>query len=1095
MSHSSLRRMGQAICCCIAPLMVCVFGMGVSEATTFYVDQAAGNNQNHGQSPEQAFASIQRAANAVQPGDTVIVAEGVYFETIRITTAGTTDQPITFRAANRALGSVIITGADRAIRQRQTPWTLEDETLGLYSVPLDHAPARVLYSNTDLLPYTTLDGLKNFIMPNHAPGARHGFAYDKQAQKLYVRLHPSREYGSTNPADHIMAVGGEGGVGFAGNGINKDAHFNLGVVTDEPAHVIIDGFTFETPGVAGVYVRGSDVTVQHCWFRGCRTGVSGQTQSSDASQTTNNITVAYCDYSQYPAFDDVVELLQTYRPDGQPLPNNAPRIFWWNRKGSGVGTHNTYETGIINLVGTNWQVHHNHIHDAFEGMSCWAIRWSDRLEVHDNVFARLVDNAVEAEDHAKNLYVYDNVIRNTFEPFSWQPLGGEPWPGPVYIYRNIIDNDPQLMRLWRNAGHTPGWFKAGAPGKNWNREHMQGVPKDVVRPPGDGVVVFNNTVFYPYGDFMTRVQPMERAFENFHFVNNICHASGFANGDAFEGSRIQFVSNLWVGNGSEPDARGQIFAGEDGQVLPDVAALRLKDPAQGEFAPQAGSPAIDAAKILPVTVSLPRLDQPLTDIGAVPHEQPTPSPKVGPLMQPVPFQPLAIEPLPTTSMTISLSEKPTPNMQGLKLNTSNASLKTVPGPYLNTTGMTADTTQNITATRPQPASEQGTLSLWIRLDETVQSGEEADELSAPILEWPGVAKLSLEGNPSAATIRWMWADHPFDARNMVTHVPGLPGPGWYHLAYVWDANAGISQGYLNGTPLRLPGTRIDPWQMQSNETELSLHVGPLAIGPISVYDTALTAEQIREQVPTFYQDSMATMLGQRELGPLEVQPGKLLYANPLDSQDDVANWRMEGPGKVSFDDGVMLMQSQRPDGPRGHVVFWIDRDFPKNFVARWQVQPVDAEGLCIVFFAATGHEGKDLFDPSLPERKGLFPRYVKGQINCYHISYYANAPDAPGRITVNMRKNAGFYLVANGPPGIKPGSADWHEVTLVKNKGHVELAIDGQKVIDFFDNGQTYGPVLGSGKIGLRQMQWTRMRYRNLRIYAMDTGQGDQTQQ
>jgi hypothetical protein len=84
-----------------------------------------------------------------------------------------------------------------------------------------------------------------------------------------------------------------------------------------------------------------------------------------------------------------------------------------------------------------------------------------------------------------------------------------------------------------------------------------------------------------------------------------------------------------------------------------------------------------------------------------------------------------------------------------------------------------------------------------------------------------------------------------------------------------------------------------------------------------------------------------------------------------------------------------------------------------------------------------------------------------------------------------MRRNAGFHLVANGPPGIAPGSQEVHGVRLIKDDAHVQLLVDGRVIIDFTDDGRQYGPVLGAGQIGFRQMQWTTAGYRELRIRGL----------
>ena len=142
------------------------------------------------------------------------------------------------------------------------------------------------------------------------------------------------------------------------------------------------------------------------------------------------------------------------------------------------------------------------------------------------------------------------------------------------------------------------------------------------------------------------------------------------------------------------------------------------------------------------------------------------------------------------------------------------------------------------------------------------------------------------------------------------------------------------------------------------------------------------------------------------------------------------------------------------------------------------------QGFVSFFFAATGVNGEDIFDPKLKERNGVFSQYTKSDLNTYHISYYANAAHNPNRPYSHLRKNKGFYKVLEGEQGIPPASTGIHRISLVKENAHIQLFVDERKVIDWVDDGKTYGPVLSGGKIGFRQMKWTHFRYRNFNVWG-----------
>ena len=211
--------------------------------------------------------------------------------------------------------------------------------------------------------------------------------------------------------------------------------------------------------------------------------------------------------------------------------------------------------------------------------------------------------------------------------------------------------------------------------------------------------------------------------------------------------------------------------------------------------------------------------------------------------------------------------------------------------------------------------------------------------------------------------------------------------------------------------------------------------------------------------------------------------GPLLYANTLSSEREVSDWIMEGPGQVYFEEGWMHMHD--PD-ESGHHVFWCPFDFPSDFIAQWEVQNQELDaGLLIIFFAATGLLGEDIFAPNLKLRDGVFRGYTRSDINAYHISYYAHTPPAPNRPHAHLRKNSGFHKVHEGGPPISPASDQIHQITLIKQKGHIRMYLDDRQLIDWIDDGKEFGPVLQGGKIGFRQMQWTHFRYRHFRVWQI----------
>lgn len=90
------------------------FGTGPQAAQaserTFYVDQQGGDDGNDGASPASAWQTLQKAADSLQAGDKVLIADGIYRETLVPAASGQDGLPIVYEEAAGA--SPIVSGAD-----------------------------------------------------------------------------------------------------------------------------------------------------------------------------------------------------------------------------------------------------------------------------------------------------------------------------------------------------------------------------------------------------------------------------------------------------------------------------------------------------------------------------------------------------------------------------------------------------------------------------------------------------------------------------------------------------------------------------------------------------------------------------------------------------------------------------------------------------------------------------------------------------------------------------------------------------------------------------------------------------------------------
>jgi len=223
------------------------------------------------------------------------------------------------------------------------------------------------------------------------------------------------------------------------------------------------------------------------------------------------------------------------------------------------------------------------------------------------------------------------------------------------------------------------------------------------------------------------------------------------------------------------------------------------------------------------------------------------------------------------------------------------------------------------------------------------------------------------------------------------------------------------------------------------------------------------------------------------------RPGELIYHNPLSSQRDVDDFIMEGRAAISFPQRRMRMENALDPqaGQQANFVYWCPVDFPDSIAAEWDFWPIREPGLCMTFFSARGANGEDLFDPALAERTGMYTQYHHSDIHAYHVSYFRRKEaDERAFHTCNLRKSYGLHLVAQGGDPIPSvqDAAGPYRIQLWKRKEEIVFRINGMTVLQWRDDGTTFGSRLEGGKIGFRQLAPMIGEYANFSVRTLERG-------
>ena len=213
-----------------------------------------------------------------------------------------------------------------------------------------------------------------------------------------------------------------------------------------------------------------------------------------------------------------------------------------------------------------------------------------------------------------------------------------------------------------------------------------------------------------------------------------------------------------------------------------------------------------------------------------------------------------------------------------------------------------------------------------------------------------------------------------------------------------------------------------------------------------------------------------------------------LYHNPLATPEDVKGFVIEGQAAITFPKGRMRLASllDPGEGQKANLVYWCNREFPDHIAVSWDFWPIHEPGLCIIFFAGRGRNGEALWDAALAKRNGEYRCYTFGDINALHVSYFRRKGERAFN-TCNLRKSYGFHMVCRGADPI-PTVADAeppYRIQLVKRGPDVAFAINELRIFEWHDDGRTYGPLLGGGWIGFRQMAPMIAEYANLEVHIV----------
>lgn len=445
---------------------------------------------------------VQTALDAAQPGDTIVLKDGVYYQSLVITRGGAPGRPVTLRAARG--GGATLSGAVPPDRAALKFDRVEGD---VYRAAVASRVWWVLADTRNLLNYGNLPHLRGFVFPNLysnklEPGAPEGFAW--QDGFIYIRLQ-----GGTDPNTAEIEISRAGGhtsfePGFLTEGYcNPDTGFwvpgsghlfsrTLANVIVRADHVVLEGLRLHMGVGAGVVVHGNEVSIRDCYISGAHMGICqpdivrvpprGDPPIGGSRYTARGLTVEHCEFGCAPSFR-------------------------WCREGLWSGIyHSNLGAVFMNYGGPRSMVRHNWIYDVgndgVQPRGNGTGEPGDASEFAYNFLQNIGDDGIEFDSTTPmNLRVHHNVIIDSLCLLALSPVMG----GGLTIDHNLLYVSPENGLSWC------GLFKFGSP---WG----SGLPTQ-------GCRVFHNTMVNTKGNNIGLYWGAGHRFENMVLENNIFYVS------------------------------------------------------------------------------------------------------------------------------------------------------------------------------------------------------------------------------------------------------------------------------------------------------------------------------------------------------------------------------------------------------------------------------------------------------------------------------------------------------------------------------------------------------------------------------------------
>jgi hypothetical protein len=322
---------------------------------------------------------------------------------------------------------------------------------------------------------------------------------------------------------------------------------------------------------------------------------------------------------------------------------------------------------------------------------------------------------------------------------------------------------------------------------------------------------------------------------------------------------------------------------------------------------------------------------------------------------------------------------------------------------------------------------------------------------------------------------------------------------WYNFIITWDKPAHVLKMYINGM---LVGHNFSAKSFQKAGNRLYVGNPLMVISRLKIQPEVLseqqvenTYQQLRPESNLVSENTIREIVRPQNKPAIPFKPDaswKKAYECSFTNPEEFKKWTFQTGDlyrdKFKLEITKEGLYFETPDiihtESRGYL--WSPVSIEGDQWIEYEFQLVSPKGLALLIICATGLQGEDIINDHGLRKTGAMSDMNRNYRN-YHWEYM--------RRVEAMRTDVETQYVSKNPwgKGLYVGCIPrfeqnrWYKMQFIKKGNRLYGAIDGKTVFDVEENPyDNNGSLLNSGRVVLRQMYHTAMKYRNFVIYTKD---------